>query len=67
MKVGDLCRVTVSWSHSTSQLNDLVLLIDNIGASDINPGATYFKGLNIKTDKFHHYHIKELEVISEYN
>ena len=66
MKAGDLCRVTVKWSHSTSQLNDLVLLIDNIGASDL-PGATYFKGLNIKTNKFHHYHINELEVISEHN
>ena len=63
MKAGDLCKVKVAWTHSITQLDDIVLLLNCISSGrDIEQ---FYKGFNLKTRKMHHYKESELEVISE--
>jgi hypothetical protein len=63
MKSGDLCKVKVTWTHSISQLGDLILVLKCISSGrDIDQ---YYKGFNLKTRKMHHYKGSELEVVSE--
>ncbi len=63
MEVGDLCKVKVAWTHSITQLGDMILILKSISSGrDIEQ---YYKGFNLKTRKMHHYKRSELEVISE--
>ena len=67
MNVGDLCRVLKKNTHTSCQLNHLVLIIRD----RLFPGAPagvvslYVEGWNLKTNAFHHYAKTDLEVISE--
>ena len=64
MKSGDLCKVKVAWTHSITQLGDMVLILKCISSGrDIEQ---FYKGYNLRTRKMHHYKGSELEVISEY-
>jgi len=58
MKVGDLCKVQKENTHWAAQQGNLVLITKQVG-------SVYVEGINLKTLKFHHYNISELEVISE--
>ena len=58
MRVGDLCKVQKENTHWASQQGNLVLITKQVG-------SVYVEGINLKTLKFHHYNISELEVISE--
>jgi hypothetical protein len=63
VEAGDLCKVKVSWTHSITQLGDMILILKCISSGrDIEQ---YYKGFNLKTRKMHHYKGSELEVINE--
>ena len=57
MRVGDICRV-VRNGHTKSQQGDLVMVTRTVG-------SVYVEGVNLKTNKRHHYLKTELEVIHE--
>ncbi len=57
MRIGDICRV-IKNSHRKPQKGDLVLLNRTFG-------SVYVEGINLRTNRTHHYLKTELEVINE--
>ena len=59
MKIGILYKV-IRNGHSNPQVGDVVVCLEQTSGVDI-----YLLGLNLRTNKRHHYHIDNLEVICE--
>jgi len=49
MKVGDLYRVRTSHTHNQCQFGDLIII------KGLMTGGRYVEGVNIKTQRLHHY------------
>ena len=59
MKIGTLYKV-IRNGHSNPQVGDMVVCLEQVSGSD-----NYLLGLNLRTNKRHHYSISNLEVICE--
>ena len=57
MKIGTLYKV-IRNGHTYPQVGDVIACLKQVGGVDL-----YLLGLNLRTNKRHHYHIDNLEVI----
>ena len=63
MRKGTLCKVVIN-GHKPSQLGDKVLILQS-RQSLAHPDTLLFTGINLRTNKKHHYYREDLEVINE--
>jgi len=56
MQIGDICKV-IKDGHQVPQVGDLIMITRTVG-------SVYVEGINLTTNKTHHYLKTELEVVT---
>ena len=57
MRIGDICKVIKDNTHKSPQVGDLIMITRTVG-------SVYVEGVNLTTNKTHHYLKTELEVVT---